>query len=136
MLSTNSKKLLKPMSNEANDSFLSEALRNFVDAIKEKLEPDFGRVSSRKEKREVKKRIAEQLRVEKEYQQNVFLAVNEDLKNGTHAARDARAAVERHYEELLEKGKIREDIEDSNPDDESVFREVNRQLLEDGSTEG
>ena len=100
----NSNKWLSPM-DRSKDFFGAGALRHFVNGVQDKMDPSFGRVSSRKEEHDVKWRIARELGVEEEYHPNFFMAIDEAGEDG----RDANCAVQERYDELRNKGKIQED---------------------------
>ena len=100
-----------------------EALRDFVDDIKQRVGPDIGRVTSGQEKFEAKWEIARELGLEEEYEPNFFLATNE-------GAKAARRKVEDRYDELVQSGVIRESIE-PDPNQENIYDQINERLTPD-----
>lgn len=78
-------------------------LRNFVQGLKEKIGPDFGRVCNREEEREVKREIARELGVEDDYEPERWPA-----PDGSSAADQAGRKVRSRYNELKRQGRIEE----------------------------
>lgn len=112
MRSTNFNRLPLPM-NSSTDSDLSKGavpyplsagvLQGFVQSLKEKIGPDFGRVCTHEEKREVKRDIARELGVEQEYDPERW---PDPADSG--AAAQAGWRVRNRYNELKRQGKIEE----------------------------
>lgn len=128
----------QPMASDGSDStgdspdsdpISFEALDEFLDGLEEQIRTDFGVISSRTEMRKVKREIAREMGIGEKYSPNIFVATNEDLKEGTDERRTAHAAVERSYQRLVDAGEVQEapELEES----ESVFAEVNRELVGD-----
>lgn len=79
------------------------ALINFLDGVQEKMDTNFGRITSLKDEREVKREIARELRVEDDYTQERWPPIDE-----SDDASEARRKVETRYSELRRKGMIEE----------------------------
>lgn len=79
------------------------ALRNFMEGLQEKLGPDHRTISTREEKREVKREIACEIGVDDDYVQCRWPSLDE-----SEEIRTARRKVNSRYNELLDTGRIEE----------------------------
>lgn len=111
---------------DASELTSGEALRHFMDGMKERLGPNTT-VTSTKEKRELKRRIARKMGVEEEYHPNLFTAYNQAGEDAIEALR----SVEDRYDELLNAGKIEEDLPSPKPGSENIYDQINRRILGD-----
>jgi len=106
------------MNEQNNDPTSPDALSNFLDGVEEKMETDFGMISSQTEKEKAMRQIAQDLGLEDDYVPPVESTVNDDEE-----AYAARLAVRTRYTELLEQGEIRED-----PDWDDPWEKMNAEL--------
>lgn len=103
---------------QPDDPTSPDALNNFLDGVEEKMESDFGMISSQAEKEEAMRQIAQDLDLEDDYVPPIKSTVNDDEE-----AYAARRKVRARYTELLEEGEIRED-----PDWTDPFEVLNKRL--------
>lgn len=78
-----------------------DPLQNFVEGLSEKMWSELGRVSTAKEKREVKREIARELGIERVYVPQAHSSVNDSEDTS-----QARYKVRSRYNDLLSEGKV------------------------------
>jgi hypothetical protein len=109
------------MGTTPTNSISSEALSNFLAGVEEKMQTNFGLIASLSEKKEAKRKIAQEQELEDSYER------------GPDESWTTWLDIEARYQDLLESGEIREDPDWDDPR-HKWNEEINSYLEGEGDT--